>query len=377
MPDLVALDLPNGPAFVAALQRVWADGDAAWPIDQRLPTPARARQFGAVRPAVSIGVDGVRRPVTQPEPIAVDSGDALVVSTSGTTGEPKAAVFTHTAVAAHAGAVHARLAVDPDVHRWLACLPVAHVGGLGVVTRALVTATPLITLPAFDAAAVSAVAAERPGAALVSLVSTALDRLSLNLFRWVVLGGDGDRFARRPANVVHTYGLTESGGGVVYDGVALDGVEVRIVEGEVQLRGATLLRAYRDGTTPVDADGWLPTGDLGAVDRHGRLAVLGRRGELIVTGGENVWPEAVEAVLARHPAVADVAVAGRHDRDWGQRVVAFVVPRQPSELATLATLRVWVKETLPAYAAPRELILVDAIPRTALGKIRRAALAGS
>ncbi len=405
MPDVVALDLPNGPAFVAALERVWAEGDAAWPVDQRLPPPARARQFATVGPAATISIDGVRRPVeqrgaraTEPgavepgavepgavepgavepgavEPGAVEPGDALVVSTSGTTGEPKAAVFTHAAVAAHALAVHRRLAVDSERHRWLACLPVAHVGGLGVVTRALVSGTPLVTLPAFHAAAVTAVAIERPDATLVSLVPTALDRASPAPFRWVVLGGSGDQSVSRPANVVHTYGLTESGGGVVYDGLALDGTEVRVVDGEVQLRGPTLLRAYRDGTTPVDGEGWLPTGDLGALGAGGRLTVHGRRGELIVTGGENVWPEEVEAALVRHPEVADVAVAGRLDAEWGQQVVAFVVPRQPGEPPTVAALRAWVKGTLPAYAAPRQVVLVERIPRTALGKPRRTILA--
>ena len=300
--------------------------------------------------------------------------DALVVATSGTTGEPKGVVLTHTSVAAHARAVHAHLAVDPTTDRWLACLPLAHVGGLGVVTRALVTGTPFSVLDRFDPEIVSG-ASRRPGpCTLVSLVPTALDRADTSAYRWVVLGGSADP-SGRASNVVRTYGLTESGGGVVYDGTPLDGVEVRIVEGEIQLRGPMLLRAYRDGIDPRDADGWLRTGDLGSLDTAGVLTVDGRRSDLIVTGGENVWPESVEAVVASHPLVAEVAVAGKPDDEWGQRVTAFVVPVSGHEPPTLDELRNHTKRSLPAFAAPRELVLVEALPRTPLGKVRRRDLA--
>jgi O-succinylbenzoic acid--CoA ligase len=177
--------------------------------------------------------------------------------------------------------------------------------------------------------------------------------------------------------VVRTYGLTETGGGIAYDGVPLDGVDVRIDgDGSIHVRGPMLLRCYREGRVPLDGDGWLATGDLGAWAADGRLTVHGRAGDLIVTGGENVWPEAVEAALRPHPAVAEVAVAGRPDDRWGQRVVAFVVPAPGRPPPTLEAVRAQVKETLPAFAAPHELVLVDALPRTALGKVRRAALAG-
>ena len=121
--------------------------------------------------------------------------------------------------------------------------------------------------------------------------------------------------------------MTETGSGVVYDGVPLDGVEVRIDgDAEVWLRGPMLLRGYRDGTRPFDADGWLPTGDLGRWLDDGRLHVDGRRGDLIITGGENVWPEAVEAILSAHPAVAEAMVRGVADDEWGQVVEAVIVP---------------------------------------------------
>ena len=126
-----------------------------------------------------------------------------------------------------------------------------------------------------------------------------------------------------------------------------------------------LLRAYRDGTDPKDADGWLETGDIGSFAPDGRLVVHGRRDDLVVSGGENIWPEAVEAVLARHGAIVEVAVAGVADPEWGERVVAFVVPRD-GQTVTLDELRELVRDDLGAVAAPKQLVIVDALPRTAL-----------
>jgi O-succinylbenzoic acid--CoA ligase len=372
--SLVAIDLPGGPAFVDALQRAWDAGDAVLPVDQRLAPLARqqlllALAAGAVVDAAGrVNLAGGGRPV--------DEGDALVVATSGTTGGAKGVVLTHAAVAASAAATSARLGVDPSRHRWLACLPLSHVGGLSVVTRALLTGTPLEVQPGFDAAAVTAAAGPE---VLVSLVATALARVSAAAFRTVVLGGapppSPDRLA---ANVVTTYGMTETGSGVVYDGVPLDGVEVAIAADagrQIRLRGPTLLRAYRDGTVPLDREGWFATGDAGALETtpagEERLVVHGRLSDLIISGGENVWPAAVEAVLRRDPAVAEVAVAGRPDPEWGQRVVAWVVAREAATPPTLDALRRLVREQLAPWAAPRELVIVESLPKTLIGKVRR------
>lgn len=369
MADVVALDLAPGAAFVEALRRVWDAGDAVFPLDDRLARPAAEALLAAVRPRWIIGPDGERRQLDHGRPS--EPGDALVVATSGTTGRPRAAVLTHDAVIASARTTSRRLEVTGS-DRWLACLPLAHVGGLSVVTRALVTDVPLTVLPGFDAAAVEAEAAN--GATLVSLVPTALRRIDPYRFRRIVLGGSAPPEAL-PSNTVMTYGMTETGSGVVYDGVPLDGVEVRVDDtGQIHLRGPMLLRAYRDGTDPKDGDGWLATGDIGAIDEDGRLQVRGRRGDLIITGGENVWPDPVEAVLARHPAVAEVAVAGVPDADWGQRVVAYVVPTDPAAPPSLDELRGLVRAELAAFCAPRELVVVGDLPRTSLGKVRRSAL---
>lgn len=406
MASLVALAMAGGPLFVQELQRAWGEGDAVVPIDPRLPEAGVRRLVAALRPASMVDADGSRRRLA--DGVAVEPGDALVMATSGTTGDAKGCVLTHAAVAASARATSDRLGVDPGVDRWLACLPLSHVGGLSVVTRALVTGTPLSVHPGFSAeAAAGAVRSE--GVTMVSLVATALRRVDAGIFRTVVLGGSAPP-VELPGNVVTTYGMTETASGVVYDGWALDGVEVKVVlpgpasgvsqaagmsqaagaagapgvlEGEIHLRGPMLTRAYRqcdasnDGRgldlyqDPKSADGWLATGDWGVLSADGRLSVLGRLSDLVITGGENVWPTAVEKALAHLPGVASVAVGGRPDPEWGQRVVAWVVPADPSDPPTLESLRARVAEELPRFAAPRELVLVDSLPLTSLGKVAR------
>ena len=349
MARLVVLDADD-PAFVDRLRRAWDAGDAVLPLDPRLPGPARAAVLAAARPT---------------EPTA--PGDALAVATSGTTGEPKVAVLTHAALLASAAATSARLEVDAAGDHWLACLPLAHVGGLSVITRALLTGTPLTVHARFDADAVAKAAAD--GCTLTSLVPTALGRIDPAAFRAILVGGQAPPDGRAP-HVIATYGLTETGSGVVYDGVPLDGVDLRIsTDGEIHVRGAMLLRGYRDGRDPK-IDGWLPTGDLGSL-RDGVLQVHGRRTELIITGGENVWPAAVERALLTHPSVVEVAVVGRPDPEWGERVVAVIVAADALSPPTLAALRDHVKQSLPTHAAPTIVEFVVSLPRTASGKIRR------
>ena len=319
--------------------------------------------LSSIAPDRIIDESGVRRL----DGAGVEAGDALVVATSGTTGRPRGVVLTHDAVSASALATSARLDVTP-ADTWLACLPLSHVGGLSVVTRSIVTGVPLIVHDGFDAAAVSVAA--RDGATLVSLVPTALLRIDPRLFRRVVLGGTRPP-AALPDNVVVTYGMTETGSGIVYDGHPLDGVELRVDdESEVHVRCPMLLRTYRDGTSPL-VDGWFATGDLGEIDGDGRLIVHGRRTDMIITGGENVWPSVVEEALNSHPSVREVAVAAVADPEWGQRVVAWIVPADPTSPPTLESIRSMVGESLPMYMAPREVRLVQHLPITSSGKVRR------
>ncbi len=240
-----------------------------------------------------------------------------------------------------------------------------------MVTRALATGTPLELHDGFSAERV--LEAARRGATLVSLVTTALGRLGAGAaaFRRVVLGGAAPPEAL-PANAVVTYGLTESGSGVVYDGRPLDGVEVMIgADGEVALRGPMLLRCYRDGSDPRDREGWLHTRDAGRLAPDGRLELLGRLDECVNSGGEKIWPQAVEVVLARHPLISEVAVTGLPDPEWGERLVALAV-LVPGGEVTLAELRELVGAELGTLQAPKELLVVERLPRTAIGKLARA-----
>ena len=374
MGELIALDLPAGPGFVEALRRAWDGGDAVLPIDRRLPTAAIDRLLDVLRPTRIVSTDGVH---ALDGGIPTEPGDALVVATSGTTGAPKGVVHTHTSVAASAASTSAGLGVDPARDRWVACLPLAHIGGLSVITRSLITGTPCTVLEQFNPRVVEEEA--RQGATLVSLVATVLERTDVSGFRSVLLGGAAPPSVL-PANVVTTYGMTETGSGCVYDGRALDGVELRIGDGtlgavgEVLVRGPMLLRAYRDGTDPRIGDGWFPTGDSGQLDDDGILAVFGRMAEVIVTGAEKVWPGPVEDVLIGHPAIAEVAVWKRPDPVWGERVVAHVVLAPDAVAPDLSDLRELVAERIARWAAPREMVVVDSLPKTAGGKVRRTEL---
>lgn len=364
---LVALDMASGPSIVSRILDQWEKGNAVLVVDQRLPQPAKADLIARVGVHEVVHADTTT--VLSAEHPPMQEGDALVVATSGSTGSPKGAVHTHDGLRAASLASATALRCDARDH-WLACLPLAHIGGFGVITRALHTGAQLTVLPGFDPDAVL-----RAGASHVSLVATALQRIDAARFARVLLGGSRPP-ANLPPNVTITYGLTESCGGVVYDRTPLPGVEVTVSPGgEVLLRGPMMMRGYRTVTDrvahPIDDRGWLHTGDLGEI-RNGELHVSGRAGDLIITGGENVWPENVEDALSTHPRVRDVVVAGVADAEWGQRVVAWVVTDDSG--LRLDDLRDHVSSTLPRYCAPRQIVVVDEIPRTALGKPRRSEL---
>ena len=367
MPRLVALALPGGPAYVEAIERVWAAGDAIAPLDPRLPRHEAERVLAALAPSAVIEADGEPRSLPGGQPL--EEGDAAVVATSGTTGDPKAVIHTHDSVAASAQATSTALAVDPATDRWLACLPLAHIGGLAVVMRSIVTGTPVEVTDGFDPAEARA-AADR-GATLVSLVTRALNQIESDRFRTILIGGAAPPPDRAP-NVIATYGMTETGSGLIYDREPLDGVEIDVApDGEIRLRGPMLFRAYRHDPDPFDADGWFPTGDLGRWGEDGLIMVDGRRGDVIVTGGEKVWPSPIESFLARRPEVAEIALFGQPDPEWGHRVVAAVVPADPADPPTLEALRAATRERFGPWCAPRQLELVEALPKTSLGKVRR------
>jgi len=381
---LVAIALPR-PAAARAIVAAWEASEAVLPLDPDAPEPELKGILAAARPTHLLDGDGRRR-LAGGQP--AEAGVAAVVATSGTADAPKVVELGADAIRWSALATSAALEAGPG-DRWLCCVPVHGVAGLAVLARAWHTGLPVEVYDGFDPAAVGAAAGR---ATLVSLVPAMLRRLlaagdAASRFRRVLLGGgpvpaDLAKQAKdRGVGLVRTYGLTETFGGMAHDGHPLDGAEVRIggssapaPEGEILVRGPMLFRRYRGEpgrTAAALRGGWLHTGDLGRIHHDGRLVVLGRVDDLVISGGVNVHPDEVEAVLADHPGVAEVAVAGRADPEWGQRVAAFVVARDPGRPPTLEGLRAFARERLAPAKAPRELIIVPALPRGPSGKLLR------
>jgi O-succinylbenzoic acid--CoA ligase len=322
----------------------------------------------------------------------IDDDIALVVSTSGTTGVPKGAMLTTAALAASASATHARLG-GPG--RWLLALPAHHIAGMQVLIRSVSAGTTPVVMDVsggFNVSALpDAVSAMGGGRRYASLVTTqlakALDEPSaaaaLASLDAVLIGGGplpmpiAEEASAAGVPVVRTYGMSETAGGCVYDGVPLDGVRVRVDDGRVVLGGATLARGYRNPSSPdpFAERGWFRTDDAGSVDAEGVLRVYGRLDEAISTGGLTVLPQVVEAAMATHPAVARCAVFGVDDDRLGQRVAAAVVVVPGAEPPTLDELRRHVAASLDVTAAPREVHTVDELPVRGIGKVDRRALA--
>ncbi len=376
--DLAAVALPPGAAWLPVLRHAREVGAAILPIDFRLSRTERAALIATAQPSVIADEDGVRRT----EGVPIDPAIALVIATSGTSGHARLAELPGLAVEAAVLASAAAIDARPE-DRWLSCLPVAHIGGLLVLERHLLLGAPVT----FRRRVTRSVIARLGDTRFTSLVPTQLTRLldagaDLGRFRAILIGGSGvdaelaNRVADAGVRVVATYGMTETCGGVVYAGQPLSGVEVRAARwGELLIRGPTLMRGYRlDPAASVEVfepGGWLRTGDGGEVDDDGTVRVLGRLAGVIVSGGEKIWPAEVEAALSSHPEVAAVLVSGSSDREWGQRVVARVVPRRSATPPTLESLRDHAAETIARHKLPRELIIVERFDRTSLGKIRR------
>jgi O-succinylbenzoic acid--CoA ligase len=346
-------------------------------------------------------------------------GDAdlfAIVHTSGTTGRPKGAMLPRSAVAASAAASAANLGWE-DHDRWLACMPLCHIGGLSIITRCLLARAPLILEPRFEPRAVLD-AIPRDAATLLSVVPTMLHALLeedrenlLARLRVVLLGGAAapesllDECARRGVMALTTYGLTEACSQVTSQsprarftrepgsGRPLTGVDLRIADasnqpappcsiGHIQIRGPTLMRAYWPHGGPLPGEplpelhraAWFDTGDLGAIDDEGRLHVYARRTDLIVTGGENVYPIEVERVLEATPGVLRALVFGVPDDRWGH-VVAAAVVLDPAAPASEPNLAIELRARLAPHKRPRRLCVVDALPVAASGKLDRSSAA--
>jgi O-succinylbenzoic acid--CoA ligase len=370
---VAAIDVADPGEAAGAIREHWRAGRPFMVLDPRDPAARRAARRDALD----------RAPLT--------AGAALVVATSGTTAAPRLVVHGRAPVVASCRAVNEVLDADASRDRWLACVPLHSVAGLAIVLRGATNGVPVTVHDGFS---IEAVARATEDCTLVSLVPTQLMRLldagvPLERFRAVLLGGGPappgllDR-AREHGVAVHTtYGLSETFGGCVHDGHPLTGVQIALAPGvgetagEILVRGPVMLGyhgAPDETARAFTADGALRTGDIGELGADGRLRVVDRIRDLVISGGVNVSPSAVEAVLAADPEVADVGVIGAADPEWGERVVACVVPADPDQPPTLVGLRDRARAQLSAAELPRELRVVDAIPRTGSGKVRRAAL---
>ncbi len=378
MTRLIALDIPASPELRVAVLDAWNAGHAVLPLDQRM-NPAIRRKL-----AIALGADELVSDRGHETLESVDGSlmplqhdDALVIATSGSTGKPKGVVHTHRSATAHTLMVAERLGLEAGDHWWM-CLPAAHIGGFGVLSRAMQLGSRISFANHVDERTL--LLALQDGATHTSVVPTLLTRHTFTDWKYVLVGAA--RSDSLPANAVSTYGLTETFGGVVYNGASLPKVEVRLNNGRILLRSPTLARTYRHAPLPL-VDGWLDSGDVGVIQTAGispdarrregdledqLLRVEGRSDDLIVTGGNKVWPHVVEQRLREHPLVDDVVVRGVPDAEWGTLVCAWIRPTSSRQPPTIDSLRAHIKETLPSYCAPRLVKVVDAIPRSALGK---------
>ena len=358
---LVALDMPASVDFANHVRNAWDSGDAVFPVDQRLPQSAKQSLIKQFKPAAVIDATGNSVDLPNSEPTT--HNDALVIATSGSTGAPKGVVHTHESIRALLNMSQSRLQTDSSTH-WLLCLPVSHVAGFSILARSVLMGNPISILQKFDEA--EAMNAARAGATHVSLVPTTLQRIDPSVFNTILLGGAAAP-PNLPANVVTTYGMTETFGGIAYNGYPLDGVEVRIMNERIELKSPSLFRTYRGQDTELPTGDWYETGDSGALTND-QIRVFGRKDDMIISGGENVWPHAVERVVATFPGVKQVVVGGIDDEQWGQRVVAWIVSSR-DVAPTLESIREHVKAQLPSFCAPTELRVVKEIPMKSIGKV--------
>jgi o-succinylbenzoate---CoA ligase len=379
--DRVALALPSA-ELVIALHGCMLIGAVSVPIDLRLPEPERAARAAGAMLVLGELVTGSPAPASERTP----DETATLMYTSGTTAGPKEVALSYDNWLWNALGSALALGLD-QAERWLCPMPLAHVGGLSIPIRSAIYGTAVLLHERFETGAVlSALMDPKEPVTLVSLVPTMLSRLldaglrEPPALRWALLGGGPiapallERAAGAGVPVAPSYGMTEACSQIATGGWPLLGVELRVaarapspgdvVVGEVLVRGRTV------ASGALADDGWLHTGDLGSLDHAGRLVIVGRIADTIVTGGENVSPVEVEGVLVEHPAVADAAVFGRPDREWGEAVIARLVLREGVALGA-EELRSHCAARLAPFKVPKHFELVPSLPRGVTGKLLR------
>jgi O-succinylbenzoic acid--CoA ligase len=374
--------------LVHALMKV---GARLLPLSPRLTTAEREAIVAAEEPIVDLDDPGELTQTEADLPLLGehDMDDVCArVLTSGSSGAPRPVGLTYGNFLWNAVGSGFNIGVDP-ADRWLCCVPLSHIAGLGIIMRSTIYGTGAVLHDGFDVDRVAA-SLESDGITILSLVTTMLTRLleagaDLSGPRAILVGGGPvpqeplEEAIAKGATVVQTYGLTETCSQVTTlapadsrrklgsAGRPLLTTHLRIVDGEILIQGPTVAPGL------ADADGWLHTGDLGEIDEEGFLYVRDRIDDLIVSGGENIVPAEVEEVLLRHPEVADAAVVGREDPEWQQAVTAVVVLESGSQ-ATPDELRRHCAESLADFKVPKRVELAAALPRTPSGKLMRRAL---
>ncbi len=404
----------QGEHKASPLQTQW-QGDRIPQLEKQSPSRLRAETIavGVIRDIPHSAGTQCIAPSGWDGQIDLDAPQAIIY-TSGTTGQPKGAIITYGMQWWSAVGSALNLGHDP-ADRWLAVLPFFHIGGLSILWRSVIYGIGVVAHERFDATAVNRSIVEDE-VTIISVVAVMAQRMLADLgerryparFRCMLLGGGPapvpllQACAARGIPIVQTYGMTESCSQAVTlapadalrkigsAGRPLAPVELRIVQpggteaapgeaGEIHLRGPTITPGYanrpEETARAFDAEGWFATGDLGYLDADGYLYMLDRRNDLIISGGENVYPAEIEAALLAHPAVAEAGVCGMADAEWGQVPVAFVVLRA-GEVADAGTLRAFVAERLARYKVPRAVHVVAALPRNAAGKLLRRELPG-
>lgn len=385
--NLKTVDVPLTPRAVdlllPAVEVALAGGPALAPLPT-LPPAAWEAAGAALQPDQPIDHDDV----------------AFIVPTSGSTGNPSGVLLSARAVTASATATHERLGGEGG---WLHALPAHSIGGLMVLARSVVAGTRPVAIditrgfnPADFANATRELRARHGGRTYTSLVARQLSAVldaggsaveALATFDAVLVGGSsvGEHLlatARASGvNVVTTYGMTETCGGCVYDGVPLDGVQINVdTSGVVKLACPMLSSGYRlqpELTAERFQGGWFRTNDLGQISRDGRLTILGRQDDVAITGGVNVPLAAVDDLVAAAPGVREAVAVARPDDEWGQLIAVAIVAENPQDLPSLNIIREHVKQHAPAPYAPKEVVVIDAVPVTSSGKVDRRAVAAA
>lgn len=363
MAKLVALDFEQPANLYDAIRTALESRTAFCVLDQRLNKELQERQLSLLG-ATHIRSEAGESQLSRGHEVGADVG--VVMLTSGSSGVPKAAELSWAALEASAAMTSSALKINQP-SCWVPALPASHIGGLAVLLRAGFGFAKLLFTSDIERAPAE-------GATHVALVQAQASQLDLSGYQYVLLGGAKPPQVIAP-NVVATWGMTETGSGVVYDGYCLPGVEMCAVDGELLVRTPTLFSRYRteeiDWATGTDGrSDWFATGDGGEVV-EGRVRVFGRLGSVINTGGEKVWPEQVESLIVAKTGLRDVAITSVPDERWGEAIVMVAVGADENSIALVRDI---CEEGIGPWAKPKHVVLTESLPRTSNGKLQRAAL---